>query len=65
MPNAGAQSTECTPNLGPNAWHGTSEEVSLVWVPRHRNLEADRLSRQALGLPAMPLKLAPRRRRSR
>lgn len=41
------------------------EEVRLVWVPRHRNLEADRLSRQALGLPAIPLKLAPRRRRSR
>lgn len=27
------------------------EGVSLVWVPRHRNGEADRLSRLALGLP--------------
>jgi ribonuclease HI len=27
------------------------DEVQLLWVPRHRNREADRLSRQALGLP--------------
>jgi ribonuclease HI len=33
------------------------EECELEWVPRHRNGEADRLSRQALGLPAKP---APR-----
>lgn len=26
--------------------------VSLIWVPRHRNPDADRLSRSALGLPA-------------
>jgi ribonuclease HI len=33
------------------------ETVLLQWVPRHRNLRADSLSRQALGLPeklAMP-----------
>lgn len=30
------------------------ERVSLVWVPRHRNGDADRLSRQALGLPHKP-----------
>ncbi len=41
------------------------EDVELLWVPRHRNVEADRLSRQALGLPALPLKIAKGRRRSR
>jgi ribonuclease HI len=41
------------------------EEVRLVWVPRHRNLEADGLSRQALDLPATRPKAATRRRRSR
>lgn len=30
------------------------EYVELQWVPRHRNTEADRLSRQALGLPEKP-----------
>jgi len=29
-------------------------EVRLAWLPRHRNGEADRLSRQALGLPDKP-----------
>lgn len=29
-------------------------ESSLRWVPRHRNAEADRLSRAALGLSAKP-----------
>jgi ribonuclease HI len=32
-------------------WLRRFDEVQLVWVPRHRNREADRLSRQALGLP--------------
>ena len=41
------------------------EDVLLIWVPRHRNLDADRLSRQALGLPASPLMAAKGRRRSR
>lgn len=40
------------------------EAARLVWLPRHRNADADRLSRLALGLPpgaaAMP---AGRRRR--
>lgn len=30
------------------------EEVELRWVPRHRNGNADRLSRQALGLQEKP-----------
>jgi ribonuclease HI len=30
------------------------ESVSLEWVPRHRNRDADRLSRAALGLPDKP-----------
>lgn len=38
------------------------EEVQLLWIPRHRNREADRLSRQALGLPPDPVPLARRRR---
>ena len=41
------------------------DQVELVWVPRHRNAEADRLSRQALGLPeaAAPDSKGRRRRR--
>ena len=41
------------------------DDVQVIWVPRHRNLDADRLSRQALGLPASPRKAAKGRRRSR
>lgn len=41
------------------------DEVQLVWIPRHRNADADRLSRRALGLPEIPVPLAGRRRRSR
>ncbi|MFA4970681.1 MAG: ribonuclease HI family protein, partial [Sulfuritalea sp.] len=41
------------------------EDVQLVWVPRHRNIDADRLSRQALGLPQSPVRFAKGRRRSR
>ena len=40
------------------------DEVQLLWIPRHRNREADRLSRQALGLPSDPVPVK-RRRRSR
>jgi ribonuclease HI len=40
------------------------DEVQLLWVPRHRNLDADRLSRLALGLPeSAPRKDKERRRR--
>ena len=39
------------------------DDVQLLWVPRHRNREADRLSRQALGLPeSLPSKGRGRRR---
>jgi ribonuclease HI len=27
------------------------DDVQLIWIPQQRNAEADRLSRQALGLP--------------
>lgn len=38
--------------------------VRLEWVPRHRNPDADRLSRAAIGLPDKPaLRPASRRRR--
>lgn len=36
------------------SWIGRFASVQLRWVPRHRNGEADRLSRQALGLPDKP-----------
>jgi len=39
------------------------EDVQLVWVPRHRNAEADRLSRLALGLPPTPAPVTRGRRR--
>jgi ribonuclease HI len=34
---------------------GTFEHVSLKWIPRHRNSEADALARAALGMPPKPL----------
>ena len=33
---------------------GRFESAVLRWIPRHRNGDADRLSRQALGLPHKP-----------
>lgn len=40
------------------------EAVEFRWLPRHRNGEADRLSRQALGLlPAVPRARGVKRRR--
>lgn len=44
-------------------WLQRFEEALLVWVPRHRNVEADRLSRHALGLPAVAAPVLRRRRR--
>ncbi|MDB5893738.1 MAG: ribonuclease [Rhodoferax sp.] len=45
------------------------ERVSMVWIPRHRNAEADALARAAVGLAPKPLKplkpLKPRQRRGR
>lgn len=38
------------------------ESVSLEWVPRHRNHDADRLSRAALGLPDKPAPVPGHRR---
>lgn len=40
------------------------DAVQLLWVPRHRNPDADRLSRQALGL-AVGIAPKPARRRRR
>ncbi len=42
---------------------GYFDEVQLVWIPRHRNLEADRLSRRALGLSEAAAPVAKLRRR--
>lgn len=39
--------------------------VRLKWVPRHRNPDADRLSRAALGLPDKPAPRPISRRRRR
>ncbi|QWT45739.1 ribonuclease HI family protein [Azospira inquinata] len=33
---------------------GDQGQAALAWVPRHRNREADRLCRQAFGLPPKP-----------
>jgi ribonuclease HI len=41
------------------------DEVQLLWIPRHRNRDADRLSRQALGLPPDPVPVLCSRRRAR
>lgn len=41
------------------------DEVQLVWVPRHRNAAADRLSRQALGLPEASVPPPRSKRRTR
>lgn len=41
------------------------ESVTLQWVPRHRNQEADLLARSALGLAAKPLPQSKRRRGKR
>lgn len=46
-------------------WLRRFDEVQLVWIPRHRNREADRLSRQALGLPPSPAPTLRGRRRGR
>lgn len=40
------------------------QDVQMVWIPRHRNGEADRLSRQALGLSEKPLKRVRKRRKT-
>jgi len=39
------------------------DNVRLVWIPAHRNGEADALARAALALPARMAKPAKRRRR--
>ena len=46
-------------------WLRRFEDVQLVWIPRHRNAEADRFSRQALGLPHKPALLGKRKPRRR
>lgn len=46
-------------------WMRCFDDVQLIWIPRHRNIEADKLSRIALGLPEMPLRSAKGRRRPR
>ncbi len=46
-------------------WLPRFDEVQLLWIPRHRNREADRLSRQALGLPPGPAPVLRNRRRAR
>ena len=46
-------------------WLPRFDEVQLIWIPRHRNREADRLARQALGLPPSPAPALRSRRRAR
>lgn len=65
----GPDATEIAPLVAlvarARAWLERFEDVQLRWVPRHRNAEADRLSRQALGLPEKPAVLGKRKRRRR
>lgn len=46
-------------------WLPRFDKVQIVWIPRHRNRDADRLSRQALGLPPSPAPALRSRRRAR
>jgi ribonuclease HI len=39
------------------------EQATLVWIPRHRNSEADALARAALGAPEKRVAKATRKRR--
>jgi len=39
------------------------DDVRLVWIPGHRNGEADALARAALGIPARAIRPARQRRR--
>jgi ribonuclease HI len=42
----------------------TFEHISLKWIPRHRNGEADAMARAALGLPPkLPAKLPKKHRK--
>lgn len=47
------------------AWLRCFEDVQLQWIPCHRNQEADRCSRDALGLPERSPKSAIRSRKAR
>ena len=42
---------------------GVFKRVQIVWVPRHRNRDADALARAALGLPAKAAAKIPKGRR--
>lgn len=48
---------------GVDAVLASFDAVELRWVPRHRNRDADRLSRAALGLPDKPAPVPGRGRR--
>lgn len=39
------------------------EDARLVWIPQHRNAEADALARAALGMGARAVKVPKKRRR--
>ncbi|HEY6094059.1 MAG TPA: ribonuclease HI family protein [Gallionellaceae bacterium] len=43
-------------------WLSRFDQIELQWVPRHRNAEADRLCRQALGLAQKEAKPDNRRK---
>jgi ribonuclease HI len=45
------------------ALFNTFDHATLVWIPRHRNSEADALARAALGVAAKPPVKAAKKRR--
>lgn len=47
------------------SWLPRFDEVRLVWIPRHRNIEADRLARRSLDLPERPSAVHKAKRRRR
>lgn len=50
---------------GARNWLSRFAQIELQWVPRHRNTEADRLCRQALGLAQKDAKLDNQRKKKK
>ncbi len=66
---SGAGATKIEPLLtlviSAQQWLERFDDVQLLWIPQHRNNQADRLSRLALGLPDRPVRVRKPKRRCR